>query len=150
MQIYSTSPHVPCKKTCKLIEIEPKLNRGKDLVNNNERWGCPCAEVAMRGGGARALWWGIQQRLALSVCTCAWCGWGCNQLGENVIFCKMMIEKESKVKTITSLLNVFVLIFSQAVSEIHAPIYPYLISEWRRNCLSLWPVQQRNRDSWET
>ena len=30
------------------------------------------------------------------------------------------------------------------------PIYPYLISEGRRNRSSLWPAQQRNRDSLET
>ena len=34
----------------------------------------------------------------------------------------------------------------QAVSKIHLPIYPYLISEGKRNCSTQWPAQQRNRD----
>ena len=38
----------------------------------------------------------------------------------------------------------------QAVSTIHFPIYHYLISEGRRNCLTLWLAHQRNRDSQET
>ena len=38
----------------------------------------------------------------------------------------------------------------QAVSNLHVPIYPYLISEARRNCSILLPAQQRNRDSQET
>ena len=38
----------------------------------------------------------------------------------------------------------------QAVSKIHVPIYPFQISEGRRNCSTLWPAQQRNRDSRET
>ena len=29
-------------------------------------------------------------------------------------------------------------------------IYPYLISEGRRNCMTLWPAQQLNCDSQET
>ena len=39
---------------------------------------------------------------------------------------------------------------SQAVSKIHVPIYPYLISEGRQNCLSCWLVQQQNCNSQET
>ena len=35
----------------------------------------------------------------------------------------------------------------QAVSKMHVPIFPYLISEGRRNCSTLWPAQKRNRDS---
>ena len=35
----------------------------------------------------------------------------------------------------------------QAVSNIHVPIYPYLICEGRPNCSSLWLAQQRNHDS---
>ena len=38
----------------------------------------------------------------------------------------------------------------QAVSKIHVPIYSDLISEGRRNCSTLLPAQQRNRDSQET
>ena len=45
--------------------------------------------------------------------------------------------------------HVFVAIL-QAVSKIHVPIYPYLISEARRNCSTLWQAQQLNRDSQET
>ena len=37
-----------------------------------------------------------------------------------------------------------------AVSKIHVPFYPYLITEGRRNCSTLWQAQQRNRDSQET
>ena len=36
---------------------------------------------------------------------------------------------------------------SQAVSKIHVTIYPFLTSELKRNCSSLWPAQQQNRDS---
>ena len=36
---------------------------------------------------------------------------------------------------------------SQAVSKIHVPIYPHLISEGRRNWTSLWPAEQRDNDS---
>ena len=35
----------------------------------------------------------------------------------------------------------------QAVSKLYVTIYPYLISEGRWNCSTLWPAQQRNRDS---
>ena len=38
----------------------------------------------------------------------------------------------------------------QAVSKIHVPINPYLISEGRRNCSTLRPAQKQNRDSHET
>ena len=38
----------------------------------------------------------------------------------------------------------------QAVSNIHVPIYPYLISEGRRNCSTLWPAQRLIPDSQET
>ena len=37
----------------------------------------------------------------------------------------------------------------QAEKKVHVPIYPYLITEGRRNCWTLWPAQQRNRDSQE-
>ena len=40
----------------------------------------------------------------------------------------------------------FVAMPDKSVSNIHVLIYPYLISEWRRNCSTLWPAQQRNRD----
>ena len=36
----------------------------------------------------------------------------------------------------------------QATSKIHVPIYPYLISEGRRNCSTSCPCRQRNRDQW--
>ena len=36
------------------------------------------------------------------------------------------------------------------LSKIHVPIYPYLISEGRGNCPTLWPAKQGNRDSQET
>ena len=29
----------------------------------------------------------------------------------------------------------------------HVPVYPYLISKGSRNCSTLWPAHQRNRDS---
>ena len=48
------------------------------------------------------------------------------------------------------LVTVLLLCRLQAVSKIHVPIYPYLISEGRRNCTTLWPAQQRNRDSQNT
>ena len=38
----------------------------------------------------------------------------------------------------------------QAASKIPVPIYPNLISERRRNCSTLRPAQQRNRDPQET
>ena len=38
----------------------------------------------------------------------------------------------------------------QAVPKIHVPIYPSLIREGKRNCSTLWPAQQRSRDSQET
>ena len=38
----------------------------------------------------------------------------------------------------------------RAVSKIHVVIYPYLISEGIRKCSTLWPSQQRTRDSQET
>ena len=38
----------------------------------------------------------------------------------------------------------------QAELKINVPIYPYLIRERRRNCSTLWPAQQLNRDSHET
>ena len=38
----------------------------------------------------------------------------------------------------------------QAVSKLHVPIYPCLISEGRWNCSSLWPAQQQNSDSQDT
>ena len=37
-----------------------------------------------------------------------------------------------------------------AVSKTQVAIYTHLISEGRRNCSTLWPAQQRNRDSFET
>ena len=38
----------------------------------------------------------------------------------------------------------------QAVSKIHVPIYPSLISEEKWNCSTFLPAQQRNRDSGNT
>ena len=34
----------------------------------------------------------------------------------------------------------------QTVSKIHVSIYPYLVSEERRNCSSFWSAQQRNNN----
>ena len=53
---------------------------------------------------------------------------------------------------VTCLLRVAVSLLGwfQAASKIHVPIYPYLISEGRRNCSTLYPAQQRNSDSQET
>ena len=42
------------------------------------------------------------------------------------------------------------LVAMAAVSNMHVPINPYLISEGKRNCSTLSPAQQRNRDSQET
>ena len=53
------------------------------------------------------------------------------------------------LETCFLIVTVSLLWWLQAVSKIHAPIYPYLISEGTRNCLlvTAWP---RNRDSQET
>ena len=39
---------------------------------------------------------------------------------------------------------------TRCIKDTFQLIYPYLISELRRNCSSLRPVQQQNRDSQET
>ena len=54
------------------------------------------------------------------------------------------------LKTFFLRVTVSLLCRLQAVSKIHVPMYPYLISEGGRNCSTLCLVQQRNRDSQAT
>ena len=65
-----------------------------------------------------------------------------NFLRNSTIHFRMFLYLETCFLRVTDLL----LCRLQVVSEIHAPIYPYLISERRRNCSTLWPAQQQNRD----
>ena len=69
-----------------------------------------------------------------------------NFLRNSIIMLRMFLYLEACFLRVT----VSLLCRLQAVSEMHAPIYPYLISKGRRNCSTLWMAQQRNRDSRET
>ena len=69
-----------------------------------------------------------------------------NFLRNSIIYFRMFLYLETCFLRVT----ISLLCQLQAVSKIHVLIYPFLISEGRRNCSTLWPAQQRNRDSQET
>ena len=77
-----------------------------------------------------------------------------NMFPESRFFCcasqshKVKTGLETKPWLSGSLLRVTISLLCplQAVSMMHVPIYPNL-SEGRRNCSTLWPAQQWNRDS---
>ena len=66
-----------------------------------------------------------------------------NLLRNSIINFRMFLYLETCFLRVTDSL----LCRSQALSKIHVSIYPYLINEWRRNYLTLWPAQQWNCNS---